>query len=519
MLLGYYSGAAAFQPAAFALPDQAGNPREFNFTYFAPYIQDDWRISSRLTLNLGLRYDYRNVPYETNDRIGWRDLSNPQGGLCMADQTLGPAGILGDESYVRYCGRRTPENPDGSKVFAPRIGFAYRPTDSGRTVIRGGYGLFWDSAEGREIDGSSDIYPYVTRSNLQQQVDTTNLQTTDNLFPSFTEPGPATPAANTFLAVNISPEPKNPKMSQWSLSVQQQVTDNTTAEINYVGSHGSNLLMRRNIAQATEYTPDRPGVLERRPYPNFAVFIDSDWTGTSDYHAMNVKLQHRTSDLIATAANTWAKSLDTKSAAAGIGQDVNGWQGLLNNNAPPENDRGLSDFDVDHRLVASFVWNLPIAQDAQGAAKAVLGGWQVNGIFTWQRGFPISARAQDIGGVLDSFNGNRADPVPGADPYAGGGTIERWFNTDAFVQPALGQFGTVGRNTLRAPNRTNFDLALFKNFYVGPQVVLQFRFESFNAFNHANFNAPNTIIGNPNYGVISGADDGRINQLGVKLIW
>jgi hypothetical protein len=234
---------------------------------------------------------------------------------------------------------------------------------------------------------------------------------------------------------------------------------------------------------------------------------------------MNVKLQHRTSDLIATAAYTWAKSLDTKSAAAGIGQDVNGWQGLLNNNAPPENDRGLSDFDVDHRLVASFVWNLPIAQDAQGAAKAVLGGWQVNGIFTWQRGFPISARAQDIGGVLDSFNGNRADPVPGADPYAGGGTIERWFNTDAFVQPALGQFGTVGRNTLRAPNRTNFDLALFKNFYVGPQVVLQFRFESFNAFNHANFNAPNTIIGNPNYGVISGADDGRINQLGVKLIW
>jgi hypothetical protein len=298
------------------------------------------------------------------------------------------------------------------------------------------------------------------------------------------------------------------------------VTDHSTVEVNYVGSHGANLLMRRNIAQALPYTPDNPGVIARRPFPNFGTYIDSDWSGTSDYHAMNVKLQHRTSDLIGTLAYTWAKSLDTKSAAAGIGASgFNGWQGLLDNNAPAENDRGLSDFDVDHRLVASFVWSLPIAENATGATRAVLGGWQVNGIFTWQRGFPFTARANDIGGVLDTFGTNRADVVQGADPNAGGGTIDRWFNTDAFTQPAFGQFGNVGRNTLRAPTHTNFDLALFKNLYVGPQVVVQLRFESFNALNHPQFDAPNAIVGNPNYGVISGAEDGRINQLGVKLLW
>jgi len=520
MLLGYYAGATAYQPAAFALPDQAGNPREYNLYYIAPYIQDDWRVSPALTLNIGLRYDYRNVPYETNDRMGWRDLANPNGGLCMADQSLEAAGIFGDQSYYRYCGLRTPENPDGWKVFAPRIGFAFRPTDSGRTVIRGGYGLFWDSAEGREIDGAADIYPYVSRSNFQQTAGTQNLATTDTLFPSFSDPGPVTPSANGLLAVNMSPLPRNPRMHQWSLSVQQQISNNTTVEVNYVGSHGSSLLMRRNINQSLPFTPDNPDPIARRPFPNFTTYIDSDWSGTSDYNAMNVRLQHRTTNLIATAAYTWAKSLDTKSAAAGIGGSAfNGWQGLLNNNAPPENDRGLSDFDVDHRLVASFVWNLPIAESATGAKKAVIGGWQVNGIFTWQRGFPITLRANDIGGVLDSFGTNRADIVQGADPNAGGGTIDQWFNRDAFAQPGFGQFGNVGRNTLRAPSHTNFDLALFKNFYVRPDVIVQFRFESFNALNHPQFDAPNTIVGNRNYGVISGAEDGRINQLGLKIIW
>jgi hypothetical protein len=526
MLLGYYSGASVFQPAGFSVAGRSGNPREFNFRYFAPYVQDDWRVNPRLTLNLGLRWDYRTIPFETNDRMGWRDVDNPRGGLLVADRTLVERGIVGDESYYRYAGRRNPK--DASKnVFAPRLGFAFRPFGGQETVIRGGYGVFWDSFEGREIDGAADIYPYVSRGNYIQTADqTTPLMTTDQLFPSFADLGPATPAANSFLAVSMSPDPKNPYVQQWSLGIQREVFRNTIAEVNYIGTKGTDLLMRRNIAQALPYDPANPlPVAARKPYPNFVVYIDSDFSGTSNYHSLNTKLERHTNSLVATLVYTWAKSTDNKSAAAGIGASAfNGWQGLLDNSRP-ELDRGRSDFDVDHRLVGSFVYNLPFgkgerfASNATGVKNALVGGWQVNGILTLQRGFPITITAADAGGLNDSFGTNRADLV--GDPYPSGfdKSIDAWFNTAAFAQPAPGFFGTVGRNTLRGPGINNLDFALFKNFDLVRGSRLQFRFESFNAFNHAQFNAPVVNVADTRFGRILSARPGRINQLGVKLLF
>ena len=468
-----------------------GNPYEFNWMYFAPYIQDDWKVSSKLTLNLGLRYDYRNVPYETNDHMAWRNTAYAPGGLLVADETLASAGIV-DGAYYQEAGRRSPENPDRYKVFAPRIGFAYRPTASGNTVIRGGYGIFYDSAELREIDGAAGVYPYVSRGNYSQSLgQTAPLQTTDQLFPNFTGGGVATPAVNSFLAVNQSPEPRNPYVQQWSLGIQRQLSQSTTAELNYVGAHGSNLLMRINIAQALPYTPDNPTVAGRKPYPNFGTYIDSDWSGFSDYHALNATLTHRGRGLLGSVAYTWAKSTDSKSAAAGIGANESaGWQGFLNNHDVAR-DHGLSSFDVAHRFVASFVWNLPFGKgerfggDASGLKQAVIGGWQMNGIYLWQGGFPISVFAADLGGVLDTFGTNRADIV--GDIHSGGGTIEQWFNTAAFAQPALGSFGNSGRSILRAPGINNLDLGFFKNFFLPRNATLQFRVEAFNAFNHPQF--------------------------------
>jgi hypothetical protein len=401
MLLGYYSGVGVFQPAAFTAPGAIGNPREFNFQYFAPYVQDDWRVGQRLTLNLGLRWDYRTVPYETNDRMIWRNLGHAPGGLFVADESLVTGGIV-DGSYYQYAGRRSPENPDRFKVFAPRFGFAWRPIGEG-TVVRGGYGVFFDSAEGREIDGATDVYPYVSRGNYVQSLgQAAPLRTSDSLFPSFATPGLATPAANTFLAVTPSAQPRNPFVQQWSLGVQRELRAGAVMELNYIGNRGSNLLMRRNIAQAFPYDASNPTpVAPRKPFPNFATFIDSEWTGRSNYHALNAKLEHRSAGSILTLAYTWAKSTDSKSAAAGIGASAfNGWQGFLDNH-DPERDYGLSDFDVDHRLAASFVYNLPFgsgerfAKDATGAKNAIVGGWQVNGIYTWQRGFPITIVAAD----------------------------------------------------------------------------------------------------------------------------
>ncbi len=522
MLLGYYSGVGVFQPGAFSVPGAAGNPREFNFKYLAPYFQDDWRVNSRLTVNLGLRWDYRNVPYETNNRMAWRNLEYAPGGLLVADESLVTGGIA-DGAYYQYAGRRSPENPDRFKVFAPRFGAAWRPFDE-RTVLRGGYGVFFDSAEGREIDGAADVYPYVSRQNYIQSVgQAAPLQTTDALFPRFAALK-ATPDLNTFLAVSQSPEPHNPYVQQWSLGVQRELRPRTTMEVNYIGSHGSNLLMRRNIAQARLYDPANPlSVAARKPYPNFVVYIDSDWSGRSNYRALNTKVEHRGGSSILTLAYTWAKSTDSKSAAAGIGASgFNGWQGFLDN-SNPERDYGLSDFDVDHRLVGSFVYNLPfgsgekVASNAKGVKQAVVGGWQLNGIYTWQRGFPITITASDLGGLNDTFGTNRADLV--GDPNDGDRSVARWFNTAAFRQPAAGVLGSLGRNTERGPGVNNLDLALFKNFSLTHGMRVQFRLESFNALNHTQFNNVSTNLTAANFGVVTSARAARINQLGLKLLF
>jgi hypothetical protein len=522
-LLGYYGAASAFQPGPFSSTGAVGNPYEFNWMYLAPYIQDDWKVSSKLTLNLGLRYDYRNVPYETNDHMAWRNLDYAPGGLLVADQSLATAGIV-DGAYYQLAGRRSPENPDRYKVFAPRISFAYRPTASGDTVIRGGYGIFYDSAELREIDGAAGVYPYVSRGQYQQSLgQTAPLQTTDQLFPSFTGGGVATPASNSFLAVNQSPEPRNPYVQQWSLGIQRQLRQSTTAELNYVGAHGDNLLMRINIAQALQYTPDNPTVAGRRPFPNFATNIDSVWNGFSDYHALNATLTHRGRGLLGSVAYTWAKSTDSKSAAAGIGANESaGWQGFLNNHDVAR-DHGLSSFDVAHRVVASFVWNLPFGKgerfggSASGLKQVLIGGWQMNGIYLWQGGFPISVFAADVGGVLDSFGTNRADIV--GDIHSGGGTIEEWFNKAAFAQPALGSFGNSGRSILRGPGINNLDFGFFKNFSLPKDATLQFRVEAFNAFNHPQFSTVSQNITAANFGVVTAARPGRIVQLGAKILW
>ncbi len=529
-LLGYYSGASVFQPAGFSVEGRVGNPREFNFMYIAPYFQDDWKVNQRLTLNMGLRYDFRTVPNETNNRMGWRDLSNPRGGLLVADANLASTGIVGDSSYYRYAERRNPYDAS-KKVFAPRFGFAFRPFNDDKTVVRGGYGVFFDSAEGREIDGAADIFPYVSRGNYIQTLGQPNLRTTDNLFPDFASASVATPAANTFLAVSMSPEPRNPYVQQWSLSVQRSLAQNTTLELNYIGNKGTHLLMRRNIAQALP--PANPAlcaanptqgdcpVIARRPFPNFVTYIDSDWSGNSSYNAFNAKVEHRSNSLLFTAVYTWAKSIDNKSAAAGIGNDVAGWQGFLNN-ADIRRDRGRSEFDVDHRLVSSVVYELPVGRgkrfgsDMPRAVDVFIGGWQVNAIATFQRGFPMTVTAADVGGLNDTFGTNRADLV-GTPKLTK--TQGQWFDITAFRQPAAGFLGTSGRGILRAPGINNWDTGLFKNFTITERLSFQFRFESFNAFNHTQWGVPIRNVADSRVGQILGTRAARINQLGAKLVW
>jgi hypothetical protein len=553
-LLGYYNNASTFEPGPFSPSGAVGNLNQYHFLYFGPFVQDDWKVNNRLTLNLGLRWDYRNVPYETNNKLFWFDTANAGGGLCYADKALGTQSVSGlggpiapdGNGFYRYCGRHNPA--DGSKTpFAPRIGFAYRL--SAKTVVRGGYGVFFDSFETREMDDSGDIYPFVVRASPNPTTDPSLPKLTDNMFPPVTL-HQVTPAqdGSQFFAVIISERPRNPYVQQWSLSVQREVASNTTVELNYVGNKGTHLLDRTNIGQplppsdpafcASELAANQPltgdcPVSARRPYANITSslgFLDSRWDGYSNYNALNAKFERRTNSMAFLAVYTWAKSLDDKSAAAGIGS-TNGFAGHMDEHNP-RLDYGPSDFDVPQRFVASYVYQLPVGRgrhfgsDMSRPADLLVGGWELTGITTFQKGFPFSVLCNDTAGLLLTFT-QRCSQV--GNPGSAHG-LNNWFNTAAFVQPLPGVFGDSGRNILRQPGINNWDVGLDKTFDFTERVHFQLRLETFNTFNHADYgidpsqagvNPGDSAVGNsitgPAFGKVTHARPGRILQLGGKI--
>ncbi len=542
-LLGYYHDTGIYQPGPFSKAGQVGNTNRYHFQYMAAYVQDDWKVNSRLTLNMGLRWDFRTIPFEADNKMGWLDLQNPEGGLCIADHSLLTKGIAPSGSMYRYCGRRNPADAS-KKVFGPRFGFAFRPRGE-KTVIRAGYGVFFDSAEGREIDDSGDIYPYSVRSSLNTttQPVASAPKLTDQLYPAFTTIEPVTPDKLTFLAVIISERPRNPYVQQWSFSIQRELFANTTLEVNYIGNRGLHLLTRTDIAQT--FAPSDPDfcsakdtsgnyinlnngdcpVSGRMPYRNFTGrYINSEWVGYSNYHSANVKVERRTSTLTMQAVYTWAKSLDNKSAAAGIGNDAIGWDGFMDNHNP-QLDYGPSEFDVNHRFVANFVYQLPFGRgkhylgNVNKVVDAGLGGWQVTGIVTLQKGFPYTIYSRDLYNLLMPFgSGNRANLV--SDPNSGfTKSLNEWFNKDAFGLPDVAHYGTLSRNTMRGPGLNNWDLGLGKSFSFTERLRLQFRAEAFNAMNHPQYNQPDHSMTDTTFAVISGARDPRIIQFGLKLIF
>ncbi len=561
-LLGYYNAANTFQPEPFSTPGIPGNQNQFHFKYIAPYVQDDWKVTDNVTLNLGIRWDYRSVPYETQDKMFWIDTSNPGGGLCFARKALLTDGVApAGNGFYRYCGRRNPT--DGSKTpFAPRIGMAWRPFGGDKTVVRAGYGVYFDSSETREIDDSGDLYPFVSRTQENPTIDPNAPKSTDNLFPATSSllpvavgsnGGTTFPAGGQFIAVIISEHPINPYVQQWSFSAQRELARNTTLEVNYVGNKGTHLLDRVNInqpfpvanpavCQLTPAAADCP-VANRRPFANYTAFatLDSKWDGYSNYNAANVKLERRSSNMAFVAVYTYARSMDDKSAAAGIGSAGGGFAGHLDDHNP-KLDYGRSDFDVNHRFVVSYVAELPVGRGRHYLANinrfedAAIGGWEITGIGTFQKGFPYSINAADTFGLLSAFS-QRANLV--GDPNKGfHKSINQWFNTAAFSQPLAGAYGTSGRNILRGPGISNWDMGVGKSFSLGELAKFQFRVESFNTFNHTQWGVDPNAVGvgpgsnavdnnvndqapsaNTNFGKITSARPGRILQFGGKIVF
>ncbi len=418
MLTGYYNSVGGFVPGPLSPTTQAGNPQDHVFNYWGPYVEDDWKVSQKLSINYGIRWDFRMAPYEVENHFFWLDTTNAQGGLCYADPKLSTNGVapgvgINGGPILRYCGN----SPRGGQKypFAPRFGINYRVDD--KTVVRGGYGIFFDSFEGREIDDSADIYPYSIRNNLTPTTVSGIPKLTNQLFPSYSTLGAFPESSLSFIAVIQSENPLDPYVQSWTISAERELAKSTTLEVNYVGTKSTHLLDRHNISQPypipaasvpfCQATDPVTGAyinlsqapcttVSRLPYPNFnGFYINSDFHGYANYNAANIKFEHRIHDLQATAIFTWAKSMDIKSAAAGVGSTGAGYQGFENNH-DPNLDYGPSDFSVDKRFVASYVYQLPFGRGKKFAGginrveDLAIGGWQATGITTFQGGFPYT---------------------------------------------------------------------------------------------------------------------------------
>jgi len=491
---------------------------------------------------MGLRWDFRAAAYEKSNHFFWLDTTNPYGGLCFADPALNTGGVdaivstgLGQGAgsnypVLRYCGKDP--RPGPKTPLAPRLGLAYRIND--KTVVRAGAGIFFDSYEGREIDDSADIYPYSIRFNLNTQQQPTLAKLTNQMFPSYSTFTPFPVSTMNFVAVIESENPLDPYVESANLSVERELARNTTLEVSYIGTHAVHLLNRHDIAQPyqisaanlpfcqanpNDTTHNCPG-FDRLPLVNTGgggIFIDSDFHGYSHYNAGNVKVNRSSGGLALTAVYTWAKSLDDKSAAAGVGATGSGFQGFMNNHNPGL-DYGRSDFDVSQRFVASYIYQLPVGRGkpvlgtASRGLDAVVGGWQLEGITTLQKGFPYSVTASDTNSLDGTFF-QRANYTPSCNIHAGSSQYHR-LNMACFTQPGAGTYGNTGRNWLTQPGINDWDMGLTKSFQIYERARFEFKFDTFNTFNHHQYDVTVGGLATGGSGGSSAVDAGVGDALG-----
>ncbi len=535
LLLGNFTGVDAHTAGPRSVISE-GVVSRFHWSTWAPYFQDTWRVSPTLTLNIGLRYEYSPTPYEEDDVFFWFGPDIPGGGLYGADPEVvaqygGVNPVDPTRGLYEHNGMRGP-GPTPKNTFLPRLGFAWRPFGGNQTVVRGGYGMFFDTQQIFEYFIGGNYWPYGGTFNAQPRVAQGTLMNVNDLYPEVPADSPVTPGRLSFIFSPGAPV-QTPYMQNWSFGVQRQLTPNTTLDVTYTGSKGSRLHNRThanqpiqcNAANNCDPLNQTPATVRaRQPYPNLGIVLNQAFEGYSNYHALDVKFERRTTDLTFLAVYTWSKGLDTKSSVAGVSGDAAGWAGYQDNyNARA--DYGLSSYDVGQRLAFSFVYEIPVGRgkaalpNASKLADTVLGGWQVNAIGIIQGGFPFTVTANDFGNVNQAF-ALRADLVGDPNPSGLKKTTSQWFNTAAFAQPAPGEYGTSGRNIVRAPGANNVDLSLFKNFQLTEKVRLQFRLESFNAFNHPKFGFPSANVNSSTFGVISSISStytGRRNQLALRL--
>jgi len=497
------------------------------------FVQDSWKVTRRLTVNVGLRFDYTWVPQYGTEADGniFTGNANTDTGEYVILKTPPPCGPNRAAPCIPTADGRLPENvrsvdggvlfPGRGAMFGPRLGLGYRLTN--KTALRVSAGMFYDNWAGiyQSMRGIGGTWPDVSVTRFGQLNDPTPARPFPNLTaqdPSLGASGlpPLTPFNQEWWFVD--PNFEQAYSMQWNFGIQHEVAQATVLEVNYVGSGSRDLSLGGRFNTAVTPGPGDPRLRMRFPYMRPTFFEKS--IGRSNYHSLQVGLKRSFSrGLAATVAYTWAKSIDL--ACSGFfGAEACSIQNEYNLNA----DRSVSAFNVPHNLVVSWIYELPFgrgkALPTNTILDALLGGWQVNGLVNLRNGIPYHVTVPgDIANVFNSGTYIRANLA--GDHRLTNPRPERWINTAAFREPAPYTFGNLGRNSLYPDWVRRFDLSLFRRFPLpGERASLELRFEAFNAFNTPMFAAPIANLASPNFGLVTGLQvPPRQLQLGGKIIF
>ena len=490
----------------------------FRNYYLALYFQDGWKVTPKLTLNWGLRWDYEAPWLDKHDAIvnvdfRWDHSKTPefvragQGDLFEGNPEFQTPTAIPQVRDGRW-GRRVRVNDLND--FAPRVGIAYSLTP--KTVIRTGAGLYYAQ------DISNGDFEVVRNPPFSVQ----RVEPADSLRMNLTFDRPfiIPPTVPGFALAHQFGE-RTPYISEWSFGIQRELTRNLVVEATYLGSSGVHL---KRIIFYNRAEPGEGNVNLRRPFPQLGDVVVINGPGHSSYHAFHARLQQRLhKGLTVLSSFSWGKSIDNGSAVRGSIAET--FTSNANDLGP---ERGLSAFDFRRRWTTSWLYELPFGKgkrwlgSAGRFAEIVAGGWQLGGILTLQDGFPFTALCGP-GNIQNGGVGCYPDAVGvPANLARSEQKLTRFFNTDAFIDRLPGgerwRYGNAARNTVMGPGIISWDFSAAKNFYFTEQSGLEFRAEFFNLPNHPIFSAPGTTLRTPTYGVISGTQvDSRQIQFGMKL--
>jgi TonB dependent receptor-like, beta-barrel len=514
--------------------------------YFGGYVQDDWRMNSRLTLNLGVRYDFETPRTERYDRMNYFD---PTARSPLAQQVPQYSNLSGGLVFVGVDGNSRRQFIQDSNNIAPRVGAAFELNE--KTVLRGGYAHVYGGSY-QQANGTVGPFGFRTENLWVSTVDgITPFRLLRDPYPAGFQPSPGSSeglltGAGGALQAPLRDGSPTPWNRQWNITVQRELPWRVAVEVAYVGTEGHDLQTNSEsglnlnqldpsfqaLGSALNQLVPNPffgivnsGVLVApqiaraqllRPYPQFTDIIPLQNTGsTSIYHALQISLNRRMSGgLLLAGSYVWAKA-EEEGESHQDSYDIAA-------------SRSVASYDIPHRIVMSALYELPFGRGHRFETNmpllldGVLGGWQVNGIVTLQSGTPLTISASNTAGL---FNPVTRANWNGQDPSLDGPAeerLQRWFDTTAFSQPAAFTFGNAGATfpLLRTHNVRNLDLSLFKHFALPGGMRLQARIEAFNVLNRVQFGSPNTSVTSSSFGVVtSQANTPRQLQFGFKALW